>query len=678
MNLASLIERSLTAIVSCVALSLLIAPAKAQETTGDGHHSVRLEHLSLADLLDVPVFTPSKKPTKRMDTPSAIYVVTREEISRSGARTIPDILRTVPGVHVAMVDTGVSAVSIRGFNQEFANKLLVLVDGRSIYSPIFSGVLWMEQSVMIEDIDRIEVIRGPGASVWGANAVNGVINIITRPSAETRGGLLSAGAGNVERAFGNARYGDRLGTNGHYRIWAGAFDRAGLDAVAQLRLMPADDWRNIHTGFRMDYALSTRDTLMLSGGAVEQTLLRNVPEFSPTPPTMRPIADKWTNTGLHLLGLWTRQLNASQTLSVQSYIDYNERENTLVPSEQTVFDIDATWHALFGQRHDIIAGASYRYFDVSTESDFTLSSSRPEYDEDLFSAFAQYNLTVIDKRLNAIIGAKAEHFQSVGWEVQPTARLVYTPSVHHSLWGGVSRAVRVPSVFDRFMRRVSRPLKPIAAYPELAHFWVSQNGGDIQPEEMIAYEAGYRTQPRSDLFFDATVFLNDYDSLKTLLSTETSLVREPSPYIQTLRESRYDAVAGISYGGEMFVLWEALTNWRLQSGYSLLYLDLEGTDEGDAVSEAWFSENQAPRHQFSLRSMWNPTSSTDLDVTLRFVDELVSQEIDSYWQCDIRAAWRLRPDLELSIVGQNLIDTHAEFWNVEMAPSAYARIEWLF
>ncbi len=669
-------RRSLSMTVMCMVFAPIYS-ATAHETD-DYRASAGIEHLSLAELLDIPVVTASKKPTKQMSTPSAIYVVTREEIRRSGARTIPDILRTVPGVQVAVADTGVVAVSIRGFNREFANKLLVLVDGRSIYSPLFSGVLWMEQSVMIEDIDRIEVIRGAGAAVWGANAVNGVINIITRPTAETRGGLLSAGAGSVERAFGSARYGERLGTNGHYRIWAGAFDRAGLDAVTQRPLRPADDWRSIQAGFRMDCTLSARDTLMLSGGAVEQTLLRNVPEFSPTPPTIRPIADEWNSTGLHLLGLWTRQLNAAQTLSVQSYIDYNERENSLVPSERTIFDIDANWHARFAERHDLIVGASYRYFDVSTGSDFTLSNSRPEYDEDLFGAFAQYNLTVIDERLNAIVGAKAEHFESVGWEVQPTARLIYTPSVHHSVWGGVSRAVRVPSIFDRFMRRVTGPLRPIAAYPELAHFRVSQNGEDIQPEEMIAYEVGYRTQPRSDLFFDATVFLNDYDSLKTLLSTETSLVREPSPYIQTLRESRYDAVAGISYGGEMFVLWEALTNWRLQSGYSLLYLDLEGIDEGDAVSEAWFRENQAPRHQVSIRSLWSPTTSTDLDATIRFVDKLTAHNIDSYWQCDIRAAWRIRPDLEVSIVGQNLIDTHAEFLNVELAPSAYARVEWLF
>jgi iron complex outermembrane receptor protein len=677
MSITMLTKYLLATATSCVVLSFAVTAATAQEVV-ESHDSAGLEHLSLADLLEISVVTPSKKPTRQMNTPNAIYVVTREEIRRSGARTIPDILRTVPGVHVAMVDSGVSAVTIRGFNQEFANKLLVLVDGRSVYSPLFSGVLWMEQSLMLEDIDRIEVIRGSGAAVWGANAVNGVINIITRPTDETRGGLLSAGAGNVERAFGNVRYGERLGTNGHYRIWAGAFDRAGLNAVEPRPLVPADDWQSIQAGFRMDYALSARDSLMLSGGVVEQTLVRNIPEFSPTAPTMRPIADKWTNTGLHLLGLWTRELNAAQTLSIQSYIDYNERENTLLPADQALFDIDVNWHALFGQRHDIIAGASYRYFDVSTGSDFTMRSSRPEYDEDLFSAFAQYDLTVIDERFNAIIGAKAEHFQSVGWEVQPTARLIYTPSVHHSLWGGVSRAVRVPSIVDRFMRRVNRPLSPLASHPDLPHFLVSESGEEIQPEETIAYEAGYRTQPRSDLFFDATVFLNDYDSIKAHITSETSLVDDPSPHVVTLREARYDALDGIGYGGEMFVLWEAMRNWRLQSGYSLLLLELQGIEDGDAASEAWFRENAAPRHQFSLRSLWNPTGSTDLDVTFRYVDGFVAHNIDSYWQCDLRVAWRIRPDLELSIVGQNLIATHAEYGNVELAPSAYGRIEWLF
>ncbi len=640
-----------------------------------------LRKLSLEELMriDVVVTSVGKKPQKLFETAAAVFVITPEDIRRSGVTSIPEALRMVPGVQVAHIDASKWAISARGFNGRFSNKLLVLIDGRSVYTPLFSGVFWDEQDTLLEDIARIEVIRGPGATLWGANAVNGVINIITKQAKDTQGTLITAGAGTEERGFGGVRYGGSLGKAAYYRVYGKYFNRD--EFTGRSGPEAADDWAVSRGGFRVDWDASGRDALTLQGDIYAGRAGQTLTFAALTPPFVQTKSLDVSINGGNLLGRWTHSFSPTSTLALQLYYDRTDRDN---PSQgkqiRDTLDIDFQHDFGLGKRHDIIWGLGYWFSSDDTEGSFSLSSDTENRGLNLFSAFVQDDVTLVEDRLRLTLGAKFEYNDFTGFEVQPNARLLWTPYKRHALWGAISRALRTPSRINqdvRFNQRVIPGDPPVV----LSLF----GNSDFDSEELLAFELGYRVQPMDRLFADIAAFYNVYDRLRTF---------EPGvPFLETSPLSSHrvrpfftaNKMDGEAYGVELALDWEPLDGWRLQAVYSYLQIQLHvDGDSGDTISEA--AEGESPKHQFSLRSSMDLYRDLALDLWLRYVDNLPSLAVGSYLTLDARLGWKPHKNLELSVVGQNLLDRQhpefvGEFFDIlptQVERGVYAKLDWRF
>ncbi len=415
-----------------LAFAALVAVAPYAAAGAETPADVDFTALSLEELMDVEVTSVSKRPQRLADAAAAIFVITQEDIRRPGATNIPELLRMVPGVEVARIDANKWAVSVRGFNARFSNKLLVLIDGRSVYSPLFSSVFWDIHDLVLEDIERIEVIRGPGATMWGANAVNGVINIITRSAKDTQGALLSGGGGTEQRAFGTARYGGRIGDNLYYRgyVKAAKLDDGALASGDD----GADGFHQSRSGFRLDWEPRDEDTLTLAGDLYRLdngTTDASHPLF--VPPYLSTWDDRGKAEGGSILANWSRHLSADAGLCGSADVIEADLQHDFSP--------------LSG--HRLVWGLGYRYTHTASDSTLYMRPSPANRSESLFSAFVQDEISLITDQLSLTLGSKFEHNDASGFEVQPTARLLWTPSPNHSLWAAVSRAVRTPSVSER-------------------------------------------------------------------------------------------------------------------------------------------------------------------------------------------------------------------------------------
>ncbi len=631
--------------------------------------------MSLSELLTLQVTTASKKAEPLSQTAAAVFVITQEDLRRSGVTTVPEALRMAPGVQVARIDANKWAISARGFNGRFANKLLVMIDGRSVYTPLFSGVYWDSQSPMLEDIERIEVIRGPGATLWGANAVNGVINIITKSSADTQGGLLTASAGTEERAAGALRWGGTVGEIGHYRVYGLGYDRDGtLDAAAHSD--NADDWNGVKSGFRADLTPTGRDEVALTGNLYRGRNGESVYDLSnlSAPST---IVDKTTEvTNVDLLGQWTRHLSDTDDFTFKSYYDHTERDWARIGEDRDTFDSELEYRTQQFARQDLIAGIGYRYTSdrlANTE----LVALLPDADTlNLFSAFVQDDIRLVPERLTLTLGSKLEHNDITGFEVQPNARLLWTPTKTQSIWASVARAVRTPGrgELDAVVRRgvlaAGTELNPSSVPVEVVVYGNSY----LESESLIAYETGYKWQVDRSLSLDLSVFYNDYQSLRSATLGDLScnptgtypycLFSSSSSLISLVKQGELgNESSGHSTGAELAADWHPRPNWRLQGAYSYLDAEIAETSVNRSVDDP----RSSPANQLSLRSWFNPRADVDLDLWLRYTDEsqveslLGTVTIDPYWELDARLAWRPTPKLELALVGQNLLnDAHVE------------------
>jgi len=416
----------------------LTAIAQTQKPTPD------LAETSLETLMNIEVTSASKKQEKLSQTAAAIYVITQEDIRRSGATSIPELLRMVPGSDVAHIDANKWAISARGLNEQFADKMLVLIDGRTVYTPLFSGVYWDVQDTLLEDIDRIEVIRGPGATLWGANAVNGVINIITKQAKDTQGSLLTSGGGNQERGFGAVRYGGKLGDRGHYRFFAKYFNR---DAFARSSGDNAvDGWNILREGFRTDWKVTDQDSLTIQGDFYNGSAGVEVPGVaSLSPPTTGSLDDRTHLVGGNLLGRWHRAFSDRSDTTLQMYYDRADRRDILLGEVRHTIDLDFGHHLAVGNRHDILWGLGYRFTGDQTTGSLTFSFNPSSRSDNLYSTFAQDEINLVPARLRLTLGTKLEHNNYSGLEIQPNIRLLWTPHPHHAIWAAVSRAVETPS-----------------------------------------------------------------------------------------------------------------------------------------------------------------------------------------------------------------------------------------
>ncbi len=491
--------------------------------------TVDLTELTLEELLEIEVTLASRKSETLTRAAAAIYVLTREDIRRSGATSIPEALRMVPGLQVAQIDASKWAVSIRGFTAQFANKLLVLIDGRSIYTPLFSGVFWDAHDVLLEEVERIEIIRGPGAALWGANAVNGIINIVTRHASASRGSLVTGGGGVEERAFGNLRHGGTLGEATFYRIYAKYFKRDGTaDALGR---EVADGWNAVRGGFRIDHDSPEGNALTLQGefydGNVGQAIVRAPASLSP--PYTLTFNNEIGISGGHVLGRWTRRFSETSDLSWQLYYDLATRGDRVNGSEtRHTFDLDFQHRFGLGRRQEIVWGVGYRSTSDAFENTFAISLSPDSRTDHLLSAFLQNDIGLVVDRLRLTLGSKLERHTTTGLEIQPNLRLLWTPSEKQTVWAAASRAVRTPSRFETDGEVVVQIVPPDSAFAGSPVGMLTVSGSrNLLPEELFAFELGYRTRPTDRLFLDLATFYNFYTHLRTVEPGELALETLP-------------------------------------------------------------------------------------------------------------------------------------------------------
>jgi iron complex outermembrane receptor protein len=649
-------------------------PALAQERPSPPSVA-DLKKLSVEELMGLRVTSVSKRPEPLGSAPAAVAVVTNEDIRRSGSTSVPEALRFVPGLHVARQTSNTWAVSSRGFSSVNSEKLLVLTDTRSLYTPLFSGVFWDVQDYLLQDIERIEVIRGPGATLWGSNAVNGVINIVTKSARDTQGTYVETSGGTEERAAVGARYGARLGERAYYRVFGRYFDR---DATATARAVSPDDWQLGHLGFRSDWERTVRDTFTVQGEMYRGEIGRLAPSITvigrplPSPPLRVDVG------GGNLLALWRRTTSDRSGVQVRAYYDRTYRNDPSYIDTLHTFDIDLQQRLPAGRRHDVIWGANYRVMANRNERGQVLMLV-PTYARDqLISGFVQSTIRLRDP-LRLTVGTKLEHNDFSGFEVQPSARIAWDVRRGHTLWGAVSRAVRVPTRLERDIAvDVTDPrINPVARLLGNAAF---------ESERLIATEIGYRWQVRPSVFADLAAFHNRYRGLASL-ELGNPFTQPDSGFI--VLPLRYENLtAGRAMGIEALATYAPMASLRLSANYS--YADVRLDPEGADLNRGAWLEGSTPRHQFGLRSSWDLPSNFQFDAQfraltrIRQIPAIVSGEgLPGYEEVDVRLAWDGWRQLELSIVGQNLLNSrHIEFGGPgtrgEIERSVYGKVAWGF
>lgn len=615
--------------------------------------------LSLEQLMAIEVTSAAKRPEAIANTPAAVFVLTNEDIRRMGARSIPEALRMVPGLNVAQITASTWAISARGFNGRFANKLLVLVDGRSVYTPLFSGVYWDRQYSLLEDIDRIEVIRGPGAALWGANAVNGVINIITKSASETQGTLVSGRAGTGDEAAGAVRHGGTLGELGHYRVYGTAFN-VGSNSSSD-GANGADDWRSGQSGFRMDLTSANGDAWHLQGGTLTSILGDTFTRPSLTSPYSESVVDDAMATSSFVLGSWGRDLGVNERVEVRASVQREEYDDPRTRDDRNTVDLEALHRFAIGGRHQFVWGVGGRYSqDRLGES--TVFTYEPDSDDQyLINAFAQDTIALFEGAVELTLGTKIEYNSYTDLELQPNARLLWHVDQRHSVWGAVSRAVRTPSRAERDVE-VSSQVVPPSSSPGLPTEVRLLGSRQMVSEELLSLEAGHRWNASDTVSFDTAVFYNFYDRLLSASQGQAYLGTSGGvPHIVLPLHANNDGEADV-YGFEIMGNWRPLDRLRIQGWYA--YLETDSADNVD------------PNYQIGLRSLFNVSPTVTFDTTVRHVSEIESADIDGYTEVGIRIAWRPVPNLELALAGQNILhDERREFGNDAFAGTRSTEIE---
>ncbi len=658
--------------IKSVGISILLAlggvlwNAQAEEDVAD------LTELSLEDLMNIEVTSVSKQPEKKQAAAAAVYVITEKDIRRSGATTIPDLLRTVPGLHVAELNASTFSVTSRGFSGQYANKLLILIDGRSAYTPIFSGIYWQCNDVLLKDIDRIEVIRGPGGTLWGANAVNGVINIVTKHAKDTQGLYLESGIGTDPLIFGAFRYGAQHNEDLYYRVYGQA--RRLDEREYPSGKSSGDNWYTYQGGFRLDWSPSSEDALTLQGDAFQNELHQPYDLSYVTIPYRSREDKQATMYGGNLLGRWRRTISEDEKLALQCYYDLNRGDHFNLDHFMHTFDLDFDHTLVLNDMHTLIWGLGYRlqYYDMENTE---LAGILPDVDAvHLFSAFVQDQVDLIKEKLRLTVGFKLEHNDFTGIEFQPNVRLAWQVTPEHTLWTALSHAVRTPSLIeDRgYLRSTTFPRIDIALRSD-----------DMTSEDLYAFELGYRGTWLENLTFDCALFYNKYENLRTI---EFALPRfDWNPLRLTVPFTANNNMEGETYGIEVALNFEPYAWWRIRTGYTLFEMDLDAHPKTfDFVSLTL--EGDTPEQQFSIQNAFALGKDVDLDLFLRYVDTLPTLDIDDYLTMDARLGWRPREGWEISLTGENLFDAgRTEYQSdfvqnvpTQVSRSCYLKVAWSF
>ena len=641
-----------------------------------------LSGLTLEDLMNIEVTSVSRKEQRMSRAASAVFVITPEDILSSSATNIPDLLRMVPGVEVAQINSSKWAISVRGFNGQYSNKLLVLVDGRTVYTPLLSGVFWDAQDVPLDSIERIEVIRGAGATVWGANAVNGVINIITKKAGDTQGGLLTAETGTHTYGSGALRYGGRLGRAASYRVFADGFGSNHFpDSAGQ---SGHDDWRMVHGGFRADAQATARDYLTTEGDAYRGDageMASSLVSISPPVNGVLDLRDRYS--GWDLLSRWNHVFSPHSETSLQVYFDRTTRGDATYGIGVNTFDLDFQHHVGWGGRQDIVWGAGYRVTSDATLATPRISFNPANQTTQLFSSFVQDEIAILAGRVYLTLGAKFEHHDYTGFSLQPSAGIAWTPNQRNTFWAALSQAQRTPSRADTGIQ-VNLSAVP---GPENLPLVIGYSGNpDEKAERLTSVEAGYRTALSDRVSLDATAFFNHFGDLLSVEPGSPHLETDPPPAHLVVRSLFANLAYGETHGFEAFAHCRVTHRWTLSPGYSFLTMHMHRDPASRDLLTGPGTEGSVPRHQAQLRSHLALPAHWQWNVSAYFVGSLPALAVPSYTRLDSNLTWQAAEGLSISIGGQNLLrDRHLEFTGPDSSVqsslikrSANARVSWRF
>jgi iron complex outermembrane receptor protein len=607
----------------CLCAALAATPAFAVPEASDPIDA--LSRMSLEDLAKVEVTSVSKSAQSLATAPASIFVITREDIQRAGVLSIPEALRLAPNMQVTQLTSGAYQIGARGFagspdTQNFSNKILILIDGRSVYSPLFSGIEYDMQDVLMDDVERIEVISGPGATLWGANAMNGVINIITRNAHDSQGLLLRADAGPEEQGLG-LRYGGKLGEDGAFRVYAKWFERG--ETEFENGDGAEDDWSRVQIGFRGDFARD-RNAFTLQGDYQDASLGQlDADDF-----------------GFHTANLVARWEHAGERVStrVQSFLDRVHRGNPLSGIEYDIDTVDVEFQqSLILDKHKLMWGVGRRHYEYETVANNALAFAPEGRTLELTNVFVQ-DVIELSRELHPTAGIKFEDNIYTDWEVLPDLRLSWTPNASTLVWAAASKAIRAPTPFDTEVREFVGGSLFVAGNP------------DFKPEKVTAYELGVRAQPNALLSFSASAFYDEYDDLRSIELTPVTVL----PLVWG------NLIEGSSYGFEAWANLQVNSWWRLSPGFRSLHKRLEFSEGSSGLVGVGQSGND-PTSSYLLKSSMD-FGHISLDAIVRKIGRLPQPAVDDYTELHARVAWQVNDGLELAVKGFNLLnESHREF-----------------
>jgi iron complex outermembrane receptor protein len=637
-----------------------------------------LKRLSLEELSQIEVTSPAKEPQRAFRVPMAIYVITGEEIRRSGATNIPTALRLAPGVEVARIDGNKWSIGIRGFGSRLSRSVLVLMDGRTVYTTFFAGTYWEVQDTVMDDVDRIEVIRGPGGTIWGPNAVDGVINIITKNTKETHGLLASTGSGNEEQGFASFRYGGGNGKNFDYRVYGKGFTR-GPEVHADGRNF--DDWRAAQTGFRMDWKRQERETVTIQGDLYREEAGERVTATSYTPPFTQDIDGNAHLSGGNILARWTKDLSNGDNIQVQAYYDRTNRSEPNFAETRNTFDVDLLHRIRLAKRHQILWGLGARFSLGNAPPVVSgLTFDPQERTDQLYTAFLQDEISIVEQRLSLTLGTKVLRTNFTGFELEPSARLAWTPSDKQTIWAAFTHSVRTPSRAEEDFFLSGYIGTTASGVPFFARFNANRN---FAPEQLNGYELGYRRLMRRNLYLDLATFFNHYhDLFSEDITGPAFLEATPAPAHFLLPAQFRNDLLGATTGMEISPEWRPASFWRLRGSYSFLHIDLKKAPNTLELGTSPIIEGSSPQHQGSIQTNIDLSKRFELDLTYRYVSSLPSQSVPAYSTGDARLGWHVTRQFEVSLVGRNLFQPwHFEYQGdpgplVGIKRSAYVKLTW--
>jgi iron complex outermembrane recepter protein len=637
-----------------------------------------LSRATIEDLMNVEITVVSRKEQRADTVAAAVYVITHDDIARSGMTTLPELFRLVPGMQVAQINSNNWAISVRGFNDLWSNKLLVLIDGRSIYTRVFSGVFWSSQDIALEDIERIEVIRGPGGSIWGANAVNGVINIITRSAADTVGTVVSVGGGSFDRSAVSGRYGGTLGAAA-YRVSSQWSDHGqSVDAASA----PAGDaWRRLSNGFRLDWT-SGADALVAEASLVTGTSRPLwTPVNGPTPALSAGVFEDATESDGAWLARWTRTTGAASALQIQTSGDLRHRQDgNGVRQQENVVDVDLQYQTKLPARQALVVGGGFRAGNATTAGNLNYSLTTSDTFDRVLNVFAQDEVA-LSSRVRLTVGSKIEHDAVAGWGAQPTVRIMWEPISSQHVWAAWSRALRTPSANDLAIRVNYAAFTGARGVPVELGF---TGNPDYHTEEFLDTEGGYRVAVGTKVSADVTVFRGHYDHLKTNEPSAPVFEVAPVPHVFVGTELA-NLLSADTSGVEVAAHWIPTVVWHVDGSYSHLRV-APSVDAASHDAAAPLFDGSAPANQWQMHSSWWIARRWQTDVSVYHVGELRELTVPAYTRADARLEVKLSKPLALVVTGQNLFDgSHAEFANAStglaatLVPrSASLRVVWRF